>query len=141
MDLFEQLFVFLCICLFVYLYFFVLANNWNETQQSKVTCSHFLGSDKPGDHIRRQFTNPDVPKSKIHGSIGIRQDCRYYLRILGLFAPLYISAGKYCIRKCKSKSLLYFLQNRFHIEMYPEKNCILKVTNRTTRNWCKMCLS
>ena len=33
-----------------------------------------LGSDEPGDHIQRQFTNPDVPETKIHVSIVSPQD-------------------------------------------------------------------
>ena len=52
LNLFEQLFVFLCFCLFTYIFhIFVLASNWNEAQQSKAPCLHLLGSDEPDDHI------------------------------------------------------------------------------------------
>ena len=72
------LFVFVCVCLYLFVYLnFSLFLSWqvidvkfNEVKQLVV----ILGSDELGDHIQRQFTNPDVSETKIHVSIVSRKD-------------------------------------------------------------------
>ena len=59
------LFVFVCFCLFICIFHFfsswqVIDVKFNEVKQ----LVDILGSDEPGDHIQRQFTNPDVPETK-----------------------------------------------------------------------------
>lgn len=121
------------------LQFLVLASTWN-VQWSKATCWDFLGSDQAGDHIQYQFTNPDVFKTIIHGTIGIPQELCYPFYGRRRFAPRPVCAVKHWIIKGKFTSLPYpFWKKHLHIEMYPEKKCIFKVNNRITRNTCTIC--